>query len=56
MYHISSDIGEKENVAGQNPQKVKELSVLLGKKLRGMNAQRPMLIRTGKPCKWPDEE
>lgn len=56
LYNIMLDIGEKKNVAAQKPQKVRELSALLGKKLRNMQAQRPSYKDTGKLCSWPDEQ
>ena len=55
LYNIPQDIGEKNNLAHTNPSKVKELSSILGKKLRQMNAQRPVVTATSKPCAWPDE-
>lgn len=55
LYNIPQDIGEKNNLAHANPSKVKELSSILGKKLRQMNAQRPVVTATSKPCAWPDE-
>ena len=55
LYNIPQDIGEKNNLAHANPSKVKELSSILGKKLRQMNAQRPIVTATSKPCAWPDE-
>ena len=55
LYNIPQDIGENNNLAHANPSKVKELSSILGKKLRQMNAQRPVVTATSKPCAWPDE-
>lgn len=55
LYNIPSDIGEDHDLAADNPAKVKQLSALLGKRLRAMDAQRPSFKSTGKPCKWPDE-
>ena len=55
LYNIPQDIGENNNLAHANPSKVKELSSILGKKLRQMNAQRPVVKATSKPCAWPDE-
>ena len=55
LYNIPQDIGENNNLAHANPSKVKELSSILGKKLRQMNAQRPVVKATSKPCDWPDE-
>ena len=55
LYNIPQDIGENNNLVHANPSKVKELSSILGKKLRQMNAQRPVVTATSKPCAWPDE-
>ena len=55
LYNIPNDIGEEHDLTAVYPEKVKELSALLGKQLRAMNAQRPTLISNGTPCKWPDE-
>ena len=55
LFNIPQDISESNDLAEKNPAKVKELSAILGKTLRGMDAQRPSFKATGKPCKWPDE-
>ena len=55
LFNISDDIGELHNLAGQNPDKVKELAGKLGKYLRSVDAQRPSYKRTGKLVSWPDE-
>ena len=55
LFNIAQDISENYNLADDNPEKVKQLSSILGKTLRQMKAQRPSLKSTGKPCKWPDE-
>lgn len=55
LYKIPDDIGEEHNLSTAYPEKVRQLSSLLGKQLREMGAQRPSLKSTGKPCKWPDE-
>ena len=55
LYNIAEDISENNDVAAANPSKVKELSAMLGKRLREMKAQRPCFTATSKPCKWPDE-
>lgn len=55
LYNIAEDIGENNDLSAANPSKVKELSAMLGKRLREMKAQRPCFTATSKPCKWPDE-
>ena len=55
LYDISVDISETNNVASRYPEVVRKLSRELGRKLRKMHAQRPLLKGTGMPCPWPDE-
>ena len=55
LFNIAQDISESNNLADDNPEKVKQLSSILGKTLRQMKAQRPSFKSTGELCKWPDE-
>lgn len=55
LYDVVNDLGEEHDRSKDFPDKVKELSHLLGTQLRAMNAQRPSFTATGKPCPWPDE-
>jgi arylsulfatase len=55
LYHLPDDVGEQHDLAAQQPQKVRKLAALLGKRLRDMQAQRPCSAATGKPFPWPDE-
>ena len=55
LYDIENDIGESHNLATEQPKIVRRLSRELGRELRKMNAQRPTVKATGKPCAWPDE-
>lgn len=55
LYNITDDIGEKHDLAADNPDIVKKLSSKLGKYLRKVDAQRPSFKATGLPCPWPDE-
>ena len=55
LYDISRDISEQHNLATQRPDLVRRLSRKLGRQLRKMNAQRPVVKSTGQPCLWPDE-
>lgn len=55
LYNITNDIAEEHNLATDKPAITKQLSMLLGKSLREMKAQRPTFKATGEPCKWPDE-
>ena len=56
LYDIPNDIGEVHDLAAAYPEKVRQLSALLGRRLRAMDAQRPTFRSTGQPCKWPDEQ
>ena len=55
LYDIENDIGESHNLAAEQPKIVRRLSRELGRELRRMDAQRPTVKTTGKPCAWPDE-
>ena len=55
LYDISRDISEQHNLATLRPDLVRRLSRKLGRQLRKMNAQRPVVKSTGQPCPWPDE-
>jgi len=55
LYDIPADIGEHNNLSGQQPAKVKEMAVKMGRYLRSVKAQRPSYKSTGKPVPWPDE-
>jgi hypothetical protein len=56
LYNLRSDIGETKNLALQYPDKVKELSHLLGTQLRKWKSPMPILKKTGKPVALPDED
>ncbi|WP_316823153.1 sulfatase [Pedobacter gandavensis] len=53
LYNLKSDIGELEDLALSNPERIKELSDLLAAKLRKWEAPMPMLKSTGKPVAMP---
>lgn len=55
LYNIANDIEEKNNLAANEPEKVKELAIKLGQYLRRVNAQRPYYKPTCNPVPWPDE-
>lgn len=55
LFRIPGDIGEKINLAGERPDKVRELSSVLGEFLRSVDADRPSFKSTGRLCPWPDE-
>lgn len=55
LFNIANDIGETQDVAAANPQKVRNLSTELSNYLREAKAQRPSFKATGKLCPLPDE-
>ena len=55
LYDIENDISEEHNLAPTHQHLVRKLSRELGRELRRMDAQRPFMKNTGKPCPWPDE-
>lgn len=55
LYNLKDDIGELNDRALQQPEKVKHLARLLTKQLKTWNAQMPTFKKTGKPVLWPDE-
>lgn len=55
LFNIPNDIGEKNDLAKQNPKLVRKLSKDLGRHLRKVAALRPSFKSTGKSCPWPDE-
>jgi arylsulfatase A-like enzyme len=55
LYRLDEDLGENNNLAHIYPEKVAALSVLLGKYLRNVGADRPLFKKTNKPAPWPDE-
>lgn len=55
LYNIREDIGELQNLASQQSERVGEMAVMLGEYLRSVDAQRPLFKTTGKPVPFPDE-
>lgn len=55
LFNIPADISEQHDLAAEKPAIVKKLSRKLGKYLRSVDAQRPILRATGKLAPWPDE-
>lgn len=55
LYNIDEDMSESNNMADAYPDVTEFLSQRLGARLREMNAQRPSVKATGRPCPWPDE-
>lgn len=55
LFNIPTDIGEKNNMAEQYPEKVKDLASKLGNFLREVDATLPINKFSGKPVPYPDE-
>ena len=55
LYNLKSDIGEQNNVAAANPEKVKELAAELSAKLREWKSPMPTSRADGKVVPMPDE-
>ncbi len=55
LFNIKDDIGELENLAAKEPEKVKALAGKLGRFLREVKAQRPSLKSGRQLVPWPDE-
>lgn len=55
LYNLKTDLGEKNNLSAQYPDKVKQLADLLTQQLKKANAPMPVYKVTGKPVAWPNE-
>lgn len=55
LYRLDTDLGEKVDLSLNYPEKVIELSALLGNYLKTREALRPTFKQTNKPAPWPDE-
>jgi arylsulfatase A-like enzyme len=56
LFNLKDDIGEKNNLTAKQPELVRNLAEKLGKYLRLVKAQRPLLKSTGLEVPWPDEQ
>ncbi|WP_242135681.1 sulfatase [Aestuariivivens marinum] len=56
LFNIEEDIGETNNLASTEKEKLKALAVELGDYLRGVNAQMPTRTDTNQQVPWPDAE
>lgn len=54
LYNVKNDISEQNNLAGDMPDKVRELSSELTDYLKARNAQRPSLKATHEMLSYPD--
>lgn len=55
LYNLREDMGERHNLAGQYPEKVRELALVLSDRLRSWDATMPVDKESGRVCPWPDE-
>lgn len=55
LYNLSDDIGEQNDLAKSNPEKVKELSKEMTNQLKTWNAQMPTYKSNNTRVKWADE-
>nr|NQU93209.1 sulfatase-like hydrolase/transferase [Bacteroidota bacterium] len=53
LFNLIEDIGETKNLAGENPEKLKELAEKLTDYLKSVDAQMPIDKNTGKTVDWP---
>ncbi len=55
LYNLNSDLSERNDVAAEHPEVVKELASELSNTLRGWNAPMPTVRATGKSVPMPDK-
>ena len=55
LYNLREDIGERHDVAAENPEKRDELARVLGGRLREWKSPMPLNPATGKSVPYPDE-
>ncbi|MCH5719265.1 sulfatase/phosphatase domain-containing protein [Niabella hibiscisoli] len=53
LYNLKDDIGEHKDLFNTAPAKAKELTELLGTRLKEMNASMPVNRETGEHVAWP---
>lgn len=56
LYNLKTDIGEENDLTVKFPDKVKEMTALLGTWLRSCKATMPIIKATGKSAPLPDEK
>jgi arylsulfatase A-like enzyme len=56
LYDLETDLGERNNVAAQNPEVALKLRSEMARLLRERRAQMPILQTTGRPLPYPDED
>ena len=55
LYNLREDIGEENNLAKENPEKLNELAKVLTDHLKECSAQMPVDKTTGKEVEYPVE-
>ncbi|MBR1712520.1 MAG: sulfatase [Alloprevotella sp.] len=55
LYNVREDIGERYDLAGEQPALTATLAAELTDSLKAYGAQRPMRKTDGRPCPWPGE-
>lgn len=55
LYNLRDDIGERNNIADQNPAKVEELAKIISRQFRHWKTPMPTIRKTGKSVPMPDE-
>jgi arylsulfatase A-like enzyme len=53
LFNLANDLGEKHNLAAQEPERLEQLALVLSNYLRSRNAPMPVVKTTGKPVSWP---
>ena len=53
LFNLADDLGEEENLASENPQRLREMTKLLAERLQSLGAQMPSDKRTGQPVQTP---
>jgi len=54
LFNLADDLGERENLAAAQPNRVAELAAALTERLQAMDAQRPIDKATAEPIPWPN--
>ncbi|EAZ80486.1 sulfatase [Algoriphagus machipongonensis] len=55
LFNLKTDLSEKENLSLSNPEKTKEMAIIMSKLLKETNAQMPIIKATDKPVPMPSE-
>lgn len=55
LYNLREDVGERNDIAAENPQIVADLAKILSDRLRVWQATMPVVRATGEPVPMPDE-